>query len=541
MKARQLRRLLKSRPVLLVGGAHDALSAKLIEEAGYDAIWASSFGISAATKCMPDANVLTMTEALEAVKGMNQAVSIPVIADCDNGYGNVHNVIRMVREYESAGIAGISIEDNPFPKKCSLYPGERPELVDRDEMAGRISAAKATQRSKDFFVIARTEALIAGLGMEEALGRARAYEEAGADAILIHSRKPTPDEIREFAARWKSRTPLVVVPTKYPSVKLTQLRRMGIKVVIHANQALRASVTAMKDVLRDMRRTGSLASVEPRVTPLSEVFRLVGQPDLESNDEKFIQKYKQTPSAVITAAGFERSIWPLNSDQPKALLDVRGKSILEHQVDTLRRAGVQRIAVVAGYKSERISVPGILKYRNADYARTGMVHSLLTASQETQDRFLHLYGDVLVDEAVVHKLLRSKREITIVVHTVRRRGANNPKSQPDWVKTVGDEHGEWVARIGHHLRSGEYNGEYIGLSLFSKRGAELLRAAYRKALRRKKAAYHNASSLKDVQMTDVLQEIIDQGGRVHVIRIASGWFDIETFEDYRRAWRELSV
>src|SRR3989338_7154797 len=100
MKAARLRRLLRKKGPILLGGAHDALSAKLIEEAGYDAVWASSFGISAPTRCLPDANVLTMPEALEAVKGMNEAVRIPVVADCDNGYGNVHNVIRLVKEYE---------------------------------------------------------------------------------------------------------------------------------------------------------------------------------------------------------------------------------------------------------------------------------------------------------------------------------------------------------------------------------------------------------------------------------------------------------
>src|SRR3989344_6656749 len=143
-KIRRFRELVTSKKPVLLAGAHDALSAKLIENAGFDAVWASSFGISPRSRCMPDANVLTMTEALEAAKGMNDAVSIPLIADCDNGYGNAHNVIRMVREYERAGIAGISIEDNPFPKKCSLFPGERPELVDIGEMAGRIHAARTT-------------------------------------------------------------------------------------------------------------------------------------------------------------------------------------------------------------------------------------------------------------------------------------------------------------------------------------------------------------------------------------------------------------
>src|SRR3989344_7173889 len=143
-KIRRFRELVTSKKPVLLAGAHDALSAKLVEEAGFDAVWASSFGISASFKCMPDANVLTMTEALEAAKSMNEAISIPLIADCDNGYGNALNIIRMVKEYERAGIAGVSIEDNPFPKKCSLYPGERQDLVDIDEMAGRIHAARTT-------------------------------------------------------------------------------------------------------------------------------------------------------------------------------------------------------------------------------------------------------------------------------------------------------------------------------------------------------------------------------------------------------------
>src|SRR5919198_3204493 len=191
----QLRALLHRPGPALVLGAHDALSAKLAEEAGFDAVWASGFGISAAS-ALPDANVLTMSETLDAVRRMSDAVRIPVIGDCDNGFGNAINVMRTVAEYERAGAAGICIEDNIFPKRCSFYAGVGRELVPAEEHARKIQAAKAAQRDPDFVVIARTEAFIAGWGTQEALQRARAYAAAGADAVLVHSKSATFDELK---------------------------------------------------------------------------------------------------------------------------------------------------------------------------------------------------------------------------------------------------------------------------------------------------------------------------------------------------------
>src|SRR5262252_2423747 len=154
--------------VALAAGAHDALSAKLAEEAGFDAVWASGFGISA-VQAVPDANILTLTETLEAVRRICDAVSVPVVADCDNGYGNAINVMRTASEFERAGAAGICIEDNEFPKRCSFYAGVRRDLVPTEEHARKIAAAVAARRDPGFLVIARTEALIVGLGLAEAL------------------------------------------------------------------------------------------------------------------------------------------------------------------------------------------------------------------------------------------------------------------------------------------------------------------------------------------------------------------------------------
>src|SRR5438128_10224645 len=208
----RLRQSPTEHPVLLAAGAHDALSAKLAEEAGFDAIWASGFGISA-VQAVPDANILTLTETLDAVRRIVDAVDIPVIADCDNGYGNAINVMRTAGEFERAGAAGICIEDNEFPKRCSFYAGVRRGLVPAEEHARKVEAAIAARREGSFLVIARTEALIAGLGQEEALRRARAYANAGADAVLVHSKAHDFTELRAFAAVWDHPVPLVAVPT----------------------------------------------------------------------------------------------------------------------------------------------------------------------------------------------------------------------------------------------------------------------------------------------------------------------------------------
>jgi len=191
-KSAKLRELLEREGVIRLVGAHNALGARLIEKAGFEGVWASGLEISA-SYAVPDANIVSMSQYLDAARQMNEAVSIPIVSDCDTGYGNANNVIYMVKMFEAAGIAGVCIEDKKFPKDNSLLEGGRQNLASIEEFQGKIKAAKDTQESEDLVIIARLEALIAGWGQEEALKRAHAYTDAGADVILIHSRKNTPD------------------------------------------------------------------------------------------------------------------------------------------------------------------------------------------------------------------------------------------------------------------------------------------------------------------------------------------------------------
>ena len=243
-KNAQLRKKLESNSIVKVGGAFDAMSAKLVENAGFDAVWAGSFAISA-THALPDASILTMTEFFGVASNMSDACSIPIIADCDTGYGGPSNVSYLVKKYENAGISSICIEDKIFPKQNSLLKGGNNELLSEKEFVAKILAANEAKKDKDFLIIARVEALISELGMNEAIKRADAYEKAGADAILIHSKQKEPDEIFEFADTWKGNLPIVAIPTTYDNVRISDLHNHKIKMAIYANQTLRTSHAAM--------------------------------------------------------------------------------------------------------------------------------------------------------------------------------------------------------------------------------------------------------------------------------------------------------
>lgn len=550
-KAARLRALLRGPAIVAAVGAHDPISARLIERAGFPVVWVSSFGVSAAQRGMADVNLLTMTENLEVARHINDVVSIPVVADCDNGYGNVLNTIRTVEEYERAGIAGIALEDNLFPKRCSLYPGGRRELAPVEEHAGKIRAAKRVQRTPDFVVIARTEALIAGWGMAEALRRAHAYADAGADALLIHSKAPTPDEVLVFARQWDRPTPLVVVPTMYPQVSLAELEAAGVRLAIFANQVLRGAIRGMRGVLEVLHREGRAAAVADQIVPLETVYDLVGVEEVSAYEAEFLAAAPRV-RALILAAGFEKQLLPLIEDRPKCLLDIKGKSLLERQTEALADAEVRDVVVIRGYRKERLAFPHLRYYDNDAYLETGEVASLFCAERELEGSVLVLYGDILFDRAILDRLLRSRADIAIVVDRawIDQRAGLLPLAKPmDLVVTerpprlrhrfLPSEAEDRLLRIGQRLAPEEANGEFIGMALFSERGTQILREAYRDILARDPRPFHEAESIRTAAFTDLLQELVLQGHPVACVDTYKGWLEIDTFEDYQRAWAEL--
>jgi phosphonopyruvate hydrolase len=272
-----------------VMSAHSPLSARLAEEAGFDALWASGFELSALYG-LPDVSLITMTQHLDMVRAMVEQSSLPLVADIDTGFGNALNVTYAVEQYERAGAAAVVIEDKTFPKVTSLIAEGRQELVRMEEFQGKIEAACATRKDRDFLVIARTEALIAGLGEAEALKRAAAYEQAGADMILVHSKKKTPEKVESFVRAWQGKAPIVLVPTAYPEMNATRIKALGkVKMVIYGNHALRAAVTGMKDVFARIRSDGGIHNVHNDIVSVEEIFRLQRMDQVKADEKRFLR------------------------------------------------------------------------------------------------------------------------------------------------------------------------------------------------------------------------------------------------------------
>jgi len=287
-----LRKKLEGSSIIKVGGAFDAMSAKLVENSGFDAVWAGSFAISA-THALPDASILTMTEFFDVASNMTSTCEIPIIADCDTGYGGPSNVHHMTRKYENAGISSICIEDKTFPKQNSLLENGKNDLLSEKEFVAKILAAKEARSNKNFIIIARVEALISGAGMNEALKRATAYENAGADAILIHSKQNTPDEIFEFTDSWKGSAPIVAIPTTYDSVKISELESHKIKMVIYANQTLRVAHMAMARLLKELIKADHISDIKDKISSMQDIFNLQEMYDIKNQEKKIEEELKK--------------------------------------------------------------------------------------------------------------------------------------------------------------------------------------------------------------------------------------------------------
>ena len=286
---RRLREKMAAAGLVQVMAAHSPLSALLAEEAGFDGIWASGFELSALYG-LPDVSLLSMTQHLDMVRAMADRSALPIVADIDTGFGNALNVIHAVRHYERAGAAAVVIEDKTFPKVTSLAAGGRQELLRTEEFQGKIRAALEARRDPDFLVIARTEALIVGLDEAEALRRAAAYEAAGADMILVHSKQKTPAEVESFVRAWAGGTPLVLVPTAYPDLTVERIKALGkVEMVIYGNHAIRATVTAMQRVFARILRDGGIQNADKEIVSVGEIFRLQRMDQVKADEEKYLR------------------------------------------------------------------------------------------------------------------------------------------------------------------------------------------------------------------------------------------------------------
>ncbi|AYB37179.1 phosphoenolpyruvate mutase [Brevibacillus laterosporus] len=286
-KTTRLKHLIHSSEIEFLMEAHNGLSGKIAENCGFKGIWASGLTISASLG-VRDNNEASWTQVLDVLEFMSDATSVPILLDGDTGYGNFNNARRLVKKLEQRGVAGVCIEDKLFPKTNSFIKSEMQPLANIDEFCGKIKAMKDSQTDEDFVVVARVEAFIAGWGLEESLRRAEAYRQAGADAILIHSKRADITEIEAFMKEWKFRHPVVIVPTKYYTTPVDKFEELGVNMVIWANHNLRSSIVAMQQTSKQIFEEKSLIHVEENLATLDDVFRLQHADELKEAEKKYL-------------------------------------------------------------------------------------------------------------------------------------------------------------------------------------------------------------------------------------------------------------
>ena len=284
----RLRELLDSGETVIAPGAFDPLAARLVEEAGFPAVYMTGFGTSAALLGRPDVGLLTMTEMADSAGRIAACVDIPLIADADTGYGNPLNVIRTVGAYEAAGVAGLHIEDQVAPKKCGHMEGK--QVIGADEMAQKVRAAVDARTDPDFVIIARTDAR-AVEGLDSALDRGRRYRDAGADALFIEA-LVSEAEVEAAVAAFPD-VPLLfnwAEGGKTPPVSLGRLTELGYRIVIFPIGTLLAATAAMRRILREIAAAGTPASLLGELPTFGEFTDFIGLPEVRGIEQRYIAR-----------------------------------------------------------------------------------------------------------------------------------------------------------------------------------------------------------------------------------------------------------
>ncbi|SDI47959.1 phosphoenolpyruvate mutase [Aneurinibacillus migulanus] len=526
-KTTELHQLINSNQLEFMMEAHNGLSAKIVEQTGFKSIWASGLSISASLG-VRDNNEATWTQVLDVIEFMSDATTVPILLDGDTGYGNFNNMRRLVKKLEQRGIAGVCIEDKLFPKTNSFINGEAQPLADIDEFCGKIKAAKDAQTDDDFVIVARVEAFIAGWGLEEALRRAEAYRQAGADAILMHSKKPNPSDIEAFMKEWGSRHPVIIVPTKYYSTPAEQFREWGVSMAIWANHNIRAAITAMEKVSQKIFEDESLMNVEGTVASVADIFTLQGADELKEAERKYLPTYKRHINAIILAASQGEKFGDLTSNIPKTLLKVNGKSILSTQIDDFNQLGIKDIVVVRGFGKEKINMANIKTVDNEKFQETTELYSLYLAKEYIDENTVINYGDIVFKRYVLNELLNDENPITLIVdadYEVDHHYHDYVKADMHYNKKLFNMSVQFE-KMSTHLVDEEISGEFIGLWKVNKKGAKIVKETLEKLAERE--------DFLRLRMSDLFNEIAKMEP-INIKYIKGSWLDIDSIYDLQVA------
>jgi len=278
-----LRARLQSGKILVAPGAYDALTARLLEQAGFEAVYRGGYAASAAAFALPDLGITTLTDMVDHARRMTSAITVPVIADADTGYGEVPQVIHTVHELERAGVAAIQFEDQVFPKRCGHMEGKK--VIPAEEMVVKVRAALDARRNPETVIIARSDAT-AVTGLDDAIARSRMYADAGADVIFIDA--PTSeDDLKAIAAGGINAVLMVNISEygKTPDLGAQRFEELGFGLVIYPSSTLFAAAQSTKELAAALMAEGSTVSSVPRMMPFDEINDILGKDEWDSLED----------------------------------------------------------------------------------------------------------------------------------------------------------------------------------------------------------------------------------------------------------------
>jgi len=529
----------------------DVEGKSLVRE--FDALWESSLTDSA-SKGHPDIEVITFDSRLHTINEILSVTNKPMIVDGDTG-GDVNAFEYTVSKLERVGVSAIIIEDKIFPKRNSLEAGAQQNLEDPEVFAQKIRRGKQIQNTSEFMIIARLESLIAGKPMEDAVRRAKIYLQAGVDGIMIHSKSKSADEILEFAKRYKLISKelnlnkiLVCVPTTYNQITENELSNAGFQIIIYANHLLRSAYKAMTETAKTILRDQRSLEADPLCSTVREIFKTVGFLDVKEKDQENEQT-KNVP-VIIPAAGEDSVLREILNGKPKAMLEICGKTLLEHQIHALNNNNLKDITVIAGYGREQMRADGINILENPNFKNGSVLNSLFIGKEKMMNGFIMLYSDILMKDEIIKNLMNRREDIILVADNSTQYHATQEGNILDFIigkhqnKRVRREirfaSENVVAKIGSKINPETASHEFIGLAKFSKTGAEQLIETYNDVLNNYQGQFQESEDISQLNLTDLIQEMIDRGFTVNYMEIHKGWLEIHNTEHIALAEKSFS-
>ncbi|MGD2066700.1 MAG: phosphoenolpyruvate mutase [Candidatus Bathyarchaeota archaeon] len=554
---RKLGALLSSKQLIRAVEVHNGASSLVANEAKielgtngkretleFDALWASGFTDST-SKGLPDTEVVSIDSRFNTIEQIVNVTRKPVIVDGDTG-GEITRFEYFIGKLERLGVSAIVIEDKVYPKRNSLDSNSIQKLEEPQLFAEKIRTGKKATLSKDFLIFARIESLIAGCTVEDALFRAEKYLLAGADGIVIHSRETNPVRVLKFAKEYATlcnklgfSKPLICIPTTYNTITEEELKEHGFNIVIYANHLMRASIKSMQDICKLILLKGRAFETGPYCTPVNKILSMVGFPEINERDKRLAKQSKA--KVIIIGAGEPKETIAVGL--PTAMLEVNGKTIIQRQLDVLKQCGITDVTVVRGYKKEKFDVKDAKFYDVDDYSQ-GSLHSLFTSRTEMDDGFILIFSDILFDESIIIKLLKSKEDIVLVADASYPFHRHEIDKELDLIigkqkdgfyrePSIGIE--KEMSFIGKKIKKEIATHEFIGIAKFSKYGAQDLIEVYNACKNNHKGKFHESESFDTASIVAMLQEMIERGFKIHYIETNKGWMEIHNKKDYEMA------